>query len=272
MPKTGSSGASTGQDAILFWALGLLAGEAAVVLAGADLACLLSAHPVSLPPASALAAVLLLPGHLHHPGLAWPGPYRSEVPGAALYWTATFAVQLGVLGLVGWLWAGRGGQRLRQLTKGFGRPRRPGFAAPGEVRAHLGEKAVRVRAVTVRPSIDSRSAEMSQVGISLGRDVVSGTRLYGSHEDSYLLVGPPRSGKGVSVIIPGVADTPGAAVVTATRPDTLHATGKLRATHGPVAVFDPQDISGWAERLAWSPVHGCVEPETAMLRGSGLAA
>lgn len=272
MSKTSSSPASTGQDRLLFWALGLLAGEAAVVLAGADLACLLSAHPVSLPPASAVAAVLLLPSHLRHPDLAWPVSYRSVVPGALLYWPATLAVQAGVLGLVGWLWAGRGGQRLRHLAKGFARPRRPGFAAPAEVKAHLGERAVRTRAATVRPSIDARSAAMPQVGISLGRDVVSGTLLYGSHEDSYLVVGPPRSGKGVSVIIPGVADTPGAAVVTATRPDTLRATGKLRAGHGPVAVFDPQDISGWAERLAWSPVHGCIEPETAMLRGSGLAA
>ena len=272
MPKPTSGPPSSGGDTILFWALGLLAGEAIVVLAGADLAALLSGHPVSLPPASALAAVLLLPGHLGHPGLAWPAGYRWAVPGPVIYWPVTLAVQATALGVAGWLWAGRGAQRWRGVLGGLGRPRRPGFAAPAEVRAHLGQKAVRARAATVRPSIDAGAAEMTQVGISLGRDVSSGTPLYGSHEDSYLVVGPPRSGKGVSVIIPGVADTPGAAVVTATRPDTLRATAELRAGHGPVAVFDPQDISGHPERLAWSPVHGCGEPETAILRGTGLAA
>ncbi|MGH9067147.1 MAG: type IV secretory system conjugative DNA transfer family protein [Acidimicrobiales bacterium] len=114
---------------------------------------------------------------------------------------------------------------------------------------------------------------MAEVSIALGRDVASGLELYASHEDSYLVLGPPRSGKGVSFIIPGVVDTPGAAVVTATRPDTLAATGNLRARGDrPVAVFDPQGISGWPKRLAWSPVHGCEDPEVAILRGAGLAA
>jgi len=38
--------------------------------------------------------------------------------------------------------------------------------------------------------------------IYLGRDVASRTWLWGSPENAYLLLAPPRRGKGVSVIIP----------------------------------------------------------------------
>ncbi|TCO40467.1 type IV secretory system conjugative DNA transfer VirD4/TraG family protein [Kribbella antiqua] len=86
-----------------------------------------------------------------------------------------------------------------------------------------------------------------------------------------IVVGPPRSGKGLHQIIGAIIDAPGAVVTTSTRPDNLAATLELRRSIGPVAVFDPQGL-GKAEGVRWSPVRGCENPTTAMIRASGLAA
>jgi type IV secretory pathway TraG/TraD family ATPase VirD4 len=85
------------------------------------------------------------------------------------------------------------------------------------------------------------------------------------------VVGPPRSGKGLHQIIGAILDAPGAVVTTSTRPDNLIATLARRRQIGPVAVFDPQGLSS-AEGIRWSPVRGCENPTTAMVRATGLAA
>ncbi|WP_202868128.1 type IV secretory system conjugative DNA transfer family protein [Kribbella sindirgiensis] len=94
---------------------------------------------------------------------------------------------------------------------------------------------------------------------------------WASVEDSRIDVGPPRSGKGLHQIIGAIIDAPGAVVTTSTRPDNLAATLELRRDIGPVAVFDPQGL-GRTEGIRWSPVRGCENPTTAMVRASGLAA
>ncbi len=87
-----------------------------------------------------------------------------------------------------------------------------------------------------------------------------------------LVVGPPRSGKGLHLVIPMILDAPGAVVATSTRPDNLAVTFKSRRAVGPVAVFDPQRLApGVAGGLRWSPVRGCELPQTAMIRARALA-
>ncbi|WP_256221171.1 type IV secretory system conjugative DNA transfer family protein, partial [Microbacterium sp. AR7-10] len=54
-----------------------------------------------------------------------------------------------------------------------------------------------------------------RIGTSKGREV------WASVEDSILLIGPPRSGKGLHIVIPAILDAPGAVVTTSTRPDNL---------------------------------------------------
>jgi type IV secretory pathway TraG/TraD family ATPase VirD4 len=88
-----------------------------------------------------------------------------------------------------------------------------------------------------------------------------------------LLLGPPRSGKGQSVVIPMILDAPGAVVTTSTRPDNLAITLAARAAQGPVAVFDPQRLARRATRLPalrWSLVRGCESPQTAIIRAEAL--
>ncbi|WP_433023229.1 type IV secretory system conjugative DNA transfer family protein [Kribbella sp. CA-294648] len=145
--------------------------------------------------------------------------------------------------------------------------RRPGLATKADVEAAVGRHQVIRRGRSARPLAPSNSP--SEVGTLLGNS--RGRECWASVEDSLIVVGPPRSGKGLHQIIGSIIDAPGAVVTTSTRPDNLVATLALRRKTGPVAVFDPQGLSK-AEGIRWSPVRGCENPTTAMVRASGLAA
>jgi type IV secretory pathway TraG/TraD family ATPase VirD4 len=80
-------------------------------------------------------------------------------------------------------------------------------------------------------------------------------------------------GKGLHVVVPWVLDAPGAVVCTSTRPDSLALSVHARAaSKGPVAIFDPQRLAGLPHGLRWSPIRGCQDPHTAVVRARGLAA
>ena len=148
-------------------------------------------------------------------------------------------------------------------------PRRlAGVATGRDVRTVASEKALIARGRTLRPSLERPKA--SDVGYLLGRS--RGQTVWASVEDSILLLGPPRSGKGLHVVISAILDAPGAVITTSTRPDNVAATITQRQRRGPVAVFDPQRLSeGIPSGLRWSPIRGCEDPLTAMIRATGLA-
>ena len=184
-----------------------------------------------------------------------------------VYWIVS-AVMLGGLaaGTV-WVWI-----RLRHHTRKIETDphRLAGIATRQEVKTAASAKALLHRAGTLRPSLESPTPE--DVGYLLGAS--RGTKVWASVEDSILLIGPPRSGKGLHVVINAILDAPGAVVTTSTRPDNLTATLRARRRRGgPVAVFDPQHLAeGIPAGLRWSPVRGCHDPLTAMIRANGLAA
>ena len=265
----GGTGPSLAPD-LTTW---LLAGGALVLAVGvvlwcgAALACLVTGRPV--PDGGPLVAIGAL-GSPGDPAAAWPTP--GELPGPVAYWAATALVVtvLAALGALGFRLRGRltgtGGStaaRVRSL---------PGMASPGEVRAAAGRRALLRRASVIRPSTRATGARpsASDVGYRLGQ--VRGADLWASVEDSALLVGPPRMGKGLHVVIPWVLDAPGPVVATSTRPDTLAVTMHARQGRGPVAIFDPQRLAGLPGGLRWSPVRGCETPRTALVRARGLAA
>ena len=148
-------------------------------------------------------------------------------------------------------------------------PRRlAGVATARDVRAVASQKALLARGRTLRPSLER--PKPSDIGYLLGRS--RGQTIWASVEDSILLLGPPRSGKGLHVVINAILDAPGAVITTATRPDNIAATITARQRRGPVAVFDPQHLAeGLPAGLRWSPVRGCEDPLTAMIRATGLA-
>ncbi|GAA4393248.1 hypothetical protein GCM10023153_13030 [Ornithinibacter aureus] len=146
--------------------------------------------------------------------------------------------------------------------------RRAGVATARDVRTAASRKALLSRGRTLRPSL--RKARPSDIGYLIGR--ACGQQVWASVEDSILLLGPPRSGKGLHVVINAILDAPGVVITTATRPDNIAATLSARSKHGPVAVFDPQQLAeGLPAGLRWSPVRGCQDPLTAMIRATGLA-
>ena len=147
--------------------------------------------------------------------------------------------------------------------------RQAGTATPHEAAQVASARALTRRAGTLRPSLSQPTP--ADLGYRLGS--IGTQAVWASVEDSMLIVGPPRSGKGLHVVIPAILDAPGAVVTTSTRPDNLTATiAARRRAGGKVAVFDPQHLAeGIPAGLRWSPIRGCESPQTAMIRATGLA-
>ena len=200
-----------------------------------------------------------------------PGDPAAALDAAGLnpvvYWIVTGLLLAGLCVGGGWVWV-----RLRRHTrKAETDPRRLAGTATGhEVAQTASGKALLRRAGTLRPSLETPGP--ADVGYLLGTS--HGKQVWASVEDSILLLGPPRSGKGLHVVVNAILDAPGAVVTTSTRPDNLTATLRARQRDGrPVGVFDPQHLAeGVPSGLRWSPVRGCEDPLTAMIRATGLAA
>ncbi len=149
-------------------------------------------------------------------------------------------------------------------------PRRiQGLASRAEVGKVAGARALIARAAELRPSL--AHPQVGELGHRLG--TARGVDCYASVEDSVVLLGPPRSGKGVHIVINAILDAPGAVITTSTRPDNLTAALEARAKLGPVAVFDPQRLApGIPSSTRWSPIRGCENPQMAMVRAKALTA
>ncbi|MFC7620657.1 type IV secretory system conjugative DNA transfer family protein [Microlunatus sp. GCM10028923] len=182
------------------------------------------------------------------------------------YWATTAMLLIGLSFVAAWTWM-RWRRHLRDIETD---PRRAaGTATKQQVTRAASAAVLLKRAKTLRPSLTDPKPH--DVGYPLGTS--RGQQLWASVEDSILLIGPPRSGKGLHVVIPAILDAPGAVVTTSTRPDNLTTTLRARQSQGPVAVFDPQHLAeGLPAGLRWSPIRGCHDPLTAMIRATGLAA
>ena len=202
--------------------------------------------------------------HFADPSAAWHAP----VGPAVLYWAVTVCL-LALTGTVIW-----GAWRLFRGPGNSGRsdPERvEGLALAAEVSRFAGERVLLARGGLLRPSLERPRA--AQVGYRLG--VARGVECWASVEDSMLLVGPPRSGKGRNLVVPMILDAPGAVVTTSTRPDNLTLTLDARAKDRPVAVFDPEGLArapGVVPAMRWSVLRGCESPQVAMRRAGVLVA
>lgn len=194
------------------------------------------------------------------------GALDAEGLNPVAYWIVTGLLLAGLAACGAWIWS-----RARRYTRRVETdPRKTaGAATKDDVSRTASETALLKRAVSLRPSLDNPTAD--DVGYRIG--TARGKSIWASVEDSIMLIGPPRSGKGLHIVIPFILDAPGAVITTSTRPDNLTATLRARKRlGGPVAVFDPQHLAeGLPAGLRWSPVRGCEDPLTAMIRATGLA-
>jgi len=92
-------------------------------------------------------------------------------------------------------------------------------------------------------------------------------------EQSVLVLGPPRSGKTSSLVVPSVLAADGPVVSTSTKPDVLTITAPSRRTRGECLLFDP---SGTVEAppdvrvVRWSPIPVCRNWDEARMVASAL--
>jgi type IV secretion system protein VirD4 len=231
-----------------------------VLWAGAAITAVLSGHPVpQVIPVTGLLALVEHGGNL--------AAARGQSVGPAwLYWTssASVTVALTLAGAAGWRVSTR-----NKATRTHDPRRIQGLASKTEVTKVAGAKALIARAGDLRPSLTH--PQVTELGHRLG--TARGVDCYASVEDSMVLLGPPRSGKGVHIVINAILDAPGAVITTSTRPDNLTAALQARAKVGPVAVFDPQRLApGIPSTTRWSPIRGCKNPQVAMIRAKALTA
>ncbi|QIN28158.1 type IV secretory system conjugative DNA transfer family protein [Brevibacterium luteolum] len=202
------------------------------------------------------------------------GVFASPLdPGAAMgapglnpfvFWALVLLTLTGLALLAGLVW------RIARRSKQSNHIHRlDGTATADEVARVASRKVLIQRASTLRPSLTGRG-DPSDVGYLLG--TTRGGQVWATIEDSMLLLGPPRSGKGLNIVINMILDAAGPVIATSTRPDNLTVTMKARERKGPVAIFDPQQLApGLPAGMRWSPVRGCADPLTAMIRAKGLA-
>jgi type IV secretion system protein VirD4 len=92
-------------------------------------------------------------------------------------------------------------------------------------------------------------------------------------EQSVMILGPPRSGKTTSLIIPNVMASNGPVVSTSTKPDVLDATVAIRSTLGCCRLFDPTGSVGRSRGLLplrWSPLQSCTTWTAALSKARSL--
>ena len=142
-----------------------------------------------------------------------------------VYWIVTTLLLTILVAGVAWVWMWLRRHNRKVATDPH---RLAGIATSHEVKTTASPKALLRRAGTLRPSLETPTP--SDVGYLLGAS--RGTGVWASVEDSVLLIGPPRSGKGLHVVINAILDAPGAVVTTSTRPDNLTATLRSRRRKG----------------------------------------
>jgi type IV secretion system protein VirD4 len=95
-------------------------------------------------------------------------------------------------------------------------------------------------------------------------------------EHAVMILGPPRSGKTSTIVIPALLAAPGPVVSTATKRDVLDATWRARSHVGQVWVFDPSGeqypLPSGIRRLSWSPVTAASSWDGALLTARAMAA
>ncbi|WP_171814561.1 type IV secretory system conjugative DNA transfer family protein [Arthrobacter dokdonensis] len=211
------------------------------------------------------APLLLLSGRMQW---AQPGGATCSI-GPGQVWliiapALAFMALAAIAGTLAWHSWRQSGAWLRQDIL-----KRDGVARRAEIAREFGARAALKRGRYTRPG--TKDPMVGEVSWTIGKS--RGVTVHVSTEESLVIQGAPRSGKGLYVIINAILDAPGAVVTTSTRADNLVVTMKARATNGrPVTVFDPQGMSGLPSTLRWSPVRGCQDPDVATRRALVISA
>jgi len=246
---------------LLLWVLGAAACVAGLLWVAAHATARVAGAPA--PTNDVLTGSWALLHEPRDPSAAWATDIPIVGYGAVV---GAMVIALGVLVWVGW--------RLLRTSP----PRREtqphrlaGLPTGRAATKTAGAKALLARADLLRPSLQGNGkVRAEEVGYRLG--TVRGKRVWLSVEDSLLVLGPPRSGKGTNCVVPMIVEAPGAVVTTSLFTDNIALTMRARQRRGPVAVFAPSLGQRLPSAMRWSPIRGCEDPDTAQLRAIAFAA
>ncbi len=99
--------------------------------------------------------------------------------------------------------------------------------------------------------------------------------IWGGPQQAMLVLGPPRSGKTSTLVVPNVLAAPGPVLVTSTKTDVLEATLASRSQLGRCWLLDPTgtiDPPAGALPVRWSPVQAAISWEEALVTARVMVA
>jgi len=120
---------------------------------------------------------------------------------------------------------------------------------------------------TVESAAHAVRAEAWRAGAGIYLGMSSEGWAWAGRERSTLVLGPSRSGKTSSLVIPNVLAAPGAVVSASTKPDVMQRTERARRSAGWTLLYDPSGTVAAPDgvvRVGWSPVHCALEWDGAM--------
>ena len=100
-------------------------------------------------------------------------------------------------------------------------------------------------------------SESEYAGHAIYLGAGDGGHAWARPEHGVLVLGPPRSGKTATIVVPNILAACGPVVAASTKPDLIHITAAARAQRGRCLVFDPSgtvQLPPAAERVGWSPL------------------
>lgn len=113
------------------------------------------------------------------------------------------------------------------------------------------------RRASTRTARAARRAQVPGEGVYLGASARGWA--WSGREHSTLVLGPSRSGKTTSFVVPNVLSASGSVLATSTKPDVLRRTAAARSSSGWCLLFDPGgevEVPDGVHRVGWSPVAG----------------
>ncbi|MGO2484551.1 MAG: type IV secretory system conjugative DNA transfer family protein [Glutamicibacter ardleyensis] len=120
------------------------------------------------------------------------------------------------------------------------------------------------------PSVTRKNAE-AFIALAVYTNASKKVPLYIQLEDSLWVYAPARGGKTSSIVVPMVLGAPGPVLATSTKPDVVAWTATARQAQGEVFVCDWEDITGWPNKVKWTPIYGCEDENEALERGKAWA-
>jgi len=249
--------------------VGFVAGALVSVVGGGYLSGLVAGTGPALP-AGVYGVIPVVTGLFASPGdpaSAWPAD--AQPGGPILTWLCIGVIAAACI-MLGAIISGK--NMARKVAR---RIRASGFAGKEELaRVGLDEKSAVKKAKATRLTLSDvpvrqidAAVETTRIG-TLYDDKKQGVFL--QHRDGLMVEGPTGSGKTWRMFYKAVVDAPGTVVATSTRGDLLRATWAERSAIGEAKVFDPDGLTVYPNKMRWSILDGCEDPEVAMRRAAAL--